>query len=328
MSILGNRVLRKEDPRFLTVGGTYVADLDDARLDGAVHVTFVRSTIAHAPHRGRRRRRRPGHARRRRRLHRRRRRPRADRRRLSHDRPTMARPLLASDRVRFVGEPVAVVVTETAAEGPDAAELVCGRLRAAAGGRRPRARRSAGDTVLFPEAGTNVGAASSARPRGDAASTAARSSSASGSSTSGWPPCPLEVRAAAAAWDDGRLDACGARPRAPTACATRWPRPTGSTEAEVRVIAPDVGGGFGAKIGASPEELLLPWLARRVGRPVRWVETRTENMVAMGHGRARSRTSPIGGARDGTHRGLPPGRCSRTPAPTRRSGAVLPCSPG
>jgi carbon-monoxide dehydrogenase large subunit len=48
MSILGNRVLRKEDPKFLTVGGTYVDDLRDERLNGAAHLTFVRSTMAHA----------------------------------------------------------------------------------------------------------------------------------------------------------------------------------------------------------------------------------------------------------------------------------------
>ena len=48
MSILGNRVLRVEDPRLLTDGGTYTADLRDPRLDGAVHAIFVRSTVAHA----------------------------------------------------------------------------------------------------------------------------------------------------------------------------------------------------------------------------------------------------------------------------------------
>ena len=66
------------------------------------------------------------------------------------------------------------------------------------------------------------------------------------------------------------------------------------------MIAPDVGGGFGAKAGASAEELLLPWLARRCGRPVRWVETRSENMPAMAHGRAQVQHVAIGGRRDGT----------------------------
>src|SRR6202044_3972898 len=68
---------------------------------------------------------------------------------------------------------------------------------------------------------------------------------------------------------------------------------------QVRVIAPDVGGGFGAKIGLYAEDLLLPWLARASGRPVRWTETRSESMVSLGHGRAQIQDITIGGSRDG-----------------------------
>ena len=66
------------------------------------------------------------------------------------------------------------------------------------------------------------------------------------------------------------------------------------------MITPDVGGGFGAKIGADPEHALVAWLAQQVGRPVRWSETRSENMVGMTHGRAQVQTVTIGGSRDGT----------------------------
>ena len=70
---------------------------------------------------------------------------------------------------------------------------------------------------------------------------------------------------------------------------------------QVRLIAPDVGGGFGAKMSPTPEEIVTGWLARHlVGRPMRWTETRTENMLAMGHGRPRSSDVTIGGTRDGT----------------------------
>jgi CO/xanthine dehydrogenase Mo-binding subunit len=69
--------------------------------------------------------------------------------------------------------------------------------------------------------------------------------------------------------------------------------------ADVRVVAPDVGGGFGPKIDASAEELLLPWIARRLQRPVRWHETRAENMLAMGHGRGQVQTVELGGRSDG-----------------------------
>jgi carbon-monoxide dehydrogenase large subunit len=61
-----------------------------------------------------------------------------------------------------------------------------------------------------------------------------------------------------------------------------------------------VGGGFGAKTGVAGEELLTGWLARHLGRPTRWTETRTENMLAMGHGRGQVQTVTIGGSRDGT----------------------------
>jgi CO/xanthine dehydrogenase Mo-binding subunit len=64
-------------------------------------------------------------------------------------------------------------------------------------------------------------------------------------------------------------------------------------------MTPDVGGGFGAKIGAYPEELLLGVIAKRIGRPVRWRETRSESMVALGHGRAQLQYVTIGGTREG-----------------------------
>jgi CO/xanthine dehydrogenase Mo-binding subunit len=65
------------------------------------------------------------------------------------------------------------------------------------------------------------------------------------------------------------------------------------------VIAPDVGGGFGAKIGADPEATVLAWAAREVGRPVRWIETRSENLTSMTHGRGQRQTVTIGGSKDG-----------------------------
>src|SRR5581483_2695704 len=73
----------------------------------------------------------------------------------------------------------------------------------------------------------------------------------------------------------------------------------GLDNAAVHVVAPDVGGGFGAKVGGYPEEMLLPWLAKRIDRPVRWHETRTENMLGMGHGRAQLQEIEIGGTRAG-----------------------------
>ncbi|MGZ4556706.1 MAG: xanthine dehydrogenase family protein molybdopterin-binding subunit, partial [Mycobacteriaceae bacterium] len=91
----------------------------------------------------------------------------------------------------------------------------------------------------------------------------------------------------------------------------------------VHVITPDVGGGFGAKIGADPEFALVVWLAKHVGRPVRWAETRSENLTGMVHGRAQDQTITIGGSRDGnvTAYSL---QIRQDAGAYPRSGAVLP----
>jgi carbon-monoxide dehydrogenase large subunit len=68
----------------------------------------------------------------------------------------------------------------------------------------------------------------------------------------------------------------------------------------VRIITPDVGGAFGAKFGADPEHLITCWIAKQLGRPARWSETRDENLLAMTHGRAQQHKITIGGMKDGT----------------------------
>jgi len=111
--------------------------------------------------------------------------------------------------------------------------------------------------------------------------------------------CPLEVRSVATTWHDGRLVMW---------CATQSAHGVrrklagiyGLEPEQVRVVAPAVGGGFGAKINLQPDEALLPWLSRRLGRPMRWTETRSESMVSMPHGRGQVDTFEIGGRRDGT----------------------------
>src|SRR5205807_5563050 len=78
---------------------------------------------------------------------------------------------------------------------------------------------------------------------------------------------------------------------------------TGSLELppeRLRVLSPDVGGGFGPQFGAYPEQVLVAALAQRLGRQVRWVETRSENMVGMYHGRGQDQELELGAKRDGT----------------------------
>ena len=114
-------------------------------------------------------------------------------------------------------------------------------------------------------------------------------------------PGPIEPLAGAASWgSDGRCTiwVCSQRPAGAKyviECSM------GLEPGTVRAIAPDVGGGFGAKGGSGcyPEDVVGAWAARHVGRPVRWAETRSEAMVAMGHGRASVHRVRIGGTSDG-----------------------------
>jgi carbon-monoxide dehydrogenase large subunit len=113
-------------------------------------------------------------------------------------------------------------------------------------------------------------------------------------------PAPMETRAGAAAWgDDGRVTAWipnqGAQGTRGSLAGM-----LGLDPADVRIITPAVGGGFGAKFGADPEHGLICLVARKLGRPARWAETRNENLVGMTHGRAQRQTVTIGGSRDGT----------------------------
>ncbi len=297
MSILGNRVVRREDPALLTVGGTYV---DDVALEGAAYVTYARSPVAHAritsidveAARGA-----PGVV--------------AVFTAADLDIPpaapampmfpaAMARPWLAGDRVRFVGEPVAAIVSETKTAGADAADLVVVDYDALPAVVDVPAAESG--AALFEECGTNLacdlGAMFGFSPSADlfdGCDAVVRQRIINQRVA----PCPMEVRAAAAAWgDDGRLTQW-ASCQAPNSLRTQLAANMGVEEAKVRIIAPDVGGGFGAKAAFYPEEQLLGWIARRISRPVRWVETRSESMLTLGHGRAQIQSVELGGTSDG-----------------------------
>jgi carbon-monoxide dehydrogenase large subunit len=297
-SILGTRVQRVEDPEFLTTGAVYTEDLHDERLAGALRLTVVRSPIAHA---------RiasidtaaaleaPGcvavfTA--------------ADLAGVPVQRPPlpvypadMGQPLLADGLVRYVGQPVAAVLTEERYQGEDAAELVDVDYDPLPVVVDPR-DALAGETVLFPGGEDNVafrgGALAEDDPFG-ACEVVVRQEVLNQRVA----VAPLEVRAGAAVWgDDERLTAWvpnqGAQGTQAALAAM-----LGLPIEQVRIITPAVGGAFGAKFGADPEHALVAWLARRLHRPVTWVETRSENMVAMTHGRAQVQTLTIGGNRDG-----------------------------
>jgi aerobic carbon-monoxide dehydrogenase large subunit len=291
--VLGRRVLRVEDERLLTVGGTYVDDVRVPELTRAAQVTFVRSPIAHALITGidasaalaepgvvavltaEDAAGLPG----------------------KQDDP-MAEPLLAAGRVRFAGEPVAMVITDGRYQGEDAAELVSvdyDPLNAVIDLDDALADR----TLLFPAAGTNLVAADGdLEDTADALFDGCDAVAEAAIVNQRVAPVPIEARAAAATWADGRLTVWASTQNAQIARSVLAKR-LGLDRAAVRVIAPDVGGGFGAKIGADRDMIAVGWAATQVGKPVRWAETRRENLVAMTHGRGQRQRIRIGGTRDG-----------------------------
>ena len=307
MSILGTRVVRTEDPRLLTMGGTYVDDLQVPELAGVAQVTFVRSPLAHARITG----------------------IDADAARgepgvvavlTSQDLDDLpppppdgggggggeapaplggpwAEPLLAADRVRYVGEPVAMVITDSRYQGADAAELVAvdyDPLPAVVG----IGASLAGGTLLFPDAGTNVPVTKRTESPDDSPFDGCEAVVEQQIVNQRVAPVPMEGRAAAAAWADGNLTVWTSTQNAHIAKFI-LAGALGVAPDNVRVVAPDVGGGFGAKIGTEREAIAVAWAARRTGRPLRWVETRSENLVGMTHGRDQIHHIKIGGNRDG-----------------------------
>jgi carbon-monoxide dehydrogenase large subunit len=298
-SILGTEVQRLEDPRFVTGAGSYIGGLD---LPGAVWVTYVRSPVAHGRITGidtREAAAAPGVL--------------AvftpadlddDRDRLAPAPPAMpfmnaamTRPFLAVDVVRFVGEPVAAVVAETQQQGADAAELVVVDIDPRPAVVDPEdARRD--EILLFPEVGTNVAVAIPAPDAEGDPFAGCEVVVEARMVNNRMAAVPLEPRACAARWDGTRLTQWSCSQGAHNAASGIAAR-LGLDAGQLRVITPDVGGGFGAKQGTYPEEIMVGWLARRLDRPVRWVETRSEHMLAFGHARGQVQEARLGGTRDG-----------------------------
>jgi aerobic carbon-monoxide dehydrogenase large subunit len=298
-SILGNPVRRVEDPRILSGGARYVADLE---LTGALTAVFVRSTMAHA-------------------------------RLESVDTeaaakmpgvvgvytaddlglpdipafamapPVMARPPLAKGTVRFVGEPIALVVAETAEQAVDAASEVIVDYDPLPAVADAEAALAEGAPVLFPDHGSNLVVEFDFGRVADVFDGADRVISGR-IRNQRLAAVPLEVNAAAAVPEgDDRLTLWVSNQH-PFGVRDPLAANLGLPPENVRVACPAVGGGFGAKIGLYAEYAVISAAARRLGRPVRWVETRSESMTALTHGRAQIQDIEIGAKSDGTIVGL------------------------
>ncbi len=302
-STIGSAPLRREDPDLLTGKARFVADLP---VPGVLCAHFVRSGVAHARLVGVD----AGYA-----------------RRApgvvgvwtaaelglpglpeatpppGGSRPHLERPCLASDRVRFVGEAVAVVVADDQAAALDAAELVELDLDPLPAVVDPTSAADGdGVPLLFPEHGSNLVID---HPGGDpgaveGAEVVVRARFVNQRVA----PVPLETGAVLARPGPGGGLEVWASTQSPFGVRAALCAALGLDPGEVRVVAPAVGGGFGAKGGVYPEHVVVAALALRLGRPVRWVETRSENLVAMTHGRGQVQDVELGARTDGTIVGL------------------------
>src|SRR5271167_2954663 len=195
----------------------------------------------------------------------------------------MPQPLLAEGKVRYVGEPVALIVAETRSQALDAAEQMMVDYAPLPVVTSAAAARAAGAPEISEEVPGNVcfdwrtGDAAAV----DAAFTAAAHVVAHGLDNHRIVTNPIEPRGVVGLWDQDR-SRYTAYVSSQSIHATRdnTARSLGVSPAAVRFVAPDVGGGFGAKNFIYPEHVLILWAARRVGRPLKWIATRSEDFLA------------------------------------------------
>ena len=297
-SILGNSVLRREDPAILEGAVEY---FDDVAIGGLTHIVFVRSTIAHATLES------------------------IDiadaqtmpgvlavytAKNFPMDAiqgfvmlpPALNRPPLATDRVRFVGDIVAAVVAETRAQAVDAAELVIvdyDPLPVVID-----AERALDDDapLLFEAHGSNLAIAFERGEDPDvlAGADVVVSERFVNQRLAAVPMEPNGILVTHV--DDGLL--VRVPTQAPNSVHGSIAAAAGLPPEKVRIIAPAVGGGFGPKMDMYVEYAIAVKAAQALDRPVKWTETRSENMVAMSHGRAQIQYVEMGLKRDGTIVGL------------------------
>lgn len=285
---VGTSVRRREDPRLLTGRGRYLADHDEA---GLCHIAILRSPVAHADVSG------------------------IDvaeavalpgvvtvvtaadlvgagANDFDHLLGPPARPLrwgvLADQRVRFVGEPLAAVVAVTRAVAEDAAERIVVDYRElpAVVGTDEALHPAA--CLLYPEWGTNEFFHLDDATDGlDAALASAPHHLAERFESHRVTGLPLEGHGAQASWDPGtsRLTVIASNQQ-PHQLRTVIAEICGLDESSVRVVSPDMGGGFGNKQHFTREECLVGLLARMTGRTVRWSQDRTESLTSSVHARA------------------------------------------
>jgi carbon-monoxide dehydrogenase large subunit len=323
-TFIGAAVERREDLRFLRGRGEYV---DDLAPQGLLHAVILRSAVPH----GRIRAIDAGAARKMPGVH-----AVITARDMAGGPPIIPmrlqplpelkpfeQPVIAAGKVRYVGEPVAVVVADSAALGEDALEAI--RLDI-----EPlppvtdRAGAMAADRVLFEPKGSNVALTFSA-VRGDAAAAFkdAPYRRRERFKTQRHYGLTMEPRGVLAEWDAGAgvLRVYGAA-KVPFFNRRILSGQIGLPESAIDMVENDVGGGFGARGEFYPEDFLIPFAARQVGRPVKWIEDRRENLMAMNHAREAEADIEIACTREGDILGLRGHTFTDMGAYMRTNGAV------
>ncbi|MGB0112152.1 MAG: xanthine dehydrogenase family protein molybdopterin-binding subunit [Ilumatobacteraceae bacterium] len=297
-SILGTRVLRTEDPELLTGTRRYLADLD---LSNKLHAVFVRSDVAHgtinaihvddaigmpgvveiltaaelgvAPHHG-----------------------------FVPVHPDFARPPLAEGRVRFVGEPIAVVLAETPEQGADAANAVWADIEPLTPYVDAEAALADDADLIFVDHGSNQAMVIPDTPHTDfdTADVVVRGRYVNQRMA----VVPMEPDCCAAEVDaNGRLT-FWASTQMPHGLHGQLAAALGMEMSEVRIITAQVGGGFGGKAGIHAEYSVVAAATRRTGRPVVWVPPRSDDMKALPHSRGQIQYAELGCTSDGDFTGL------------------------
>jgi aerobic carbon-monoxide dehydrogenase large subunit len=296
-AFVGSPIERIEDLRFLRGRGQYVDDLSPA---GLLHAVVVRSAVAHG------------------RIHR------IDataalarpgvhaiitaaeigsvptiplrQEQLEIFRP-FEQPVIAVGKVRYVGEPVAVVVADSAAAAEDAAEAVAIDIKELPVVADCGAAETGGP-ILFETATNLAGTLTAVKGDADAAFRTAPYTRREQFKVQRHTALPMEPRGLVAEWQDGRLTLFGAA-KVPFPNRRILAQQLGLPDDAIRMVENDVGGGFGVRGEFYPEDFLIPFAARFVGRPVKWIEDRREHLIATNHARDVSCTLEIACSRDG-----------------------------
>src|SRR5437660_699440 len=303
---VGKRVKRTEDPRLIQGLAHYV---DDIKLPDTLHAVFLRSIYAHARiksvdtsaaakvpgvvavYTGKDVSAKIGPV------------PCAG---ALPDLKTPDHRVLATNKVYFVGHPIAVVIAENRYAAKDAADLIQIDYEELPVVLDEEKATQPGSPVVHEQFGTNVAYKLTAG-EGDieAALKTADKVIKQRILNQRLAPIGMEPRGVLVRYDPGEQDrTMWTSTQIPHLARTQIALMLGFPENKFRLIAPEVGGGFGSKLNVYAEEALLGWIAMQLNRPVKWIESRRENIQATIHGRGQTGYLEIGYKKDGTVTGL------------------------